>query len=537
VCTLGALALASVAGAQTATRWTDPQPAGVFFNDYDPNFHTGFVPRVQDRARIQIHLARGNQLRVRMVLPDETLDHYLEDQIAKHDLYQEVIEAGVIELTSNTAWEDYHQRVVDEGLHEKAQQAAGSSGATRQKINLDAMARLNPERVYHIQKDFEAMVASWQKLLAASELGEKPELADELDLINELFPHRLFVYELSDEQQAAFLDLVAMAKARDDGAFRIKTEAFFHDVTDGIYREDLQGGKLDYWEYTAIYPAGTYDTTTKFGSKRIPMITTPGIWYFMPRMHGNGMVGMVDYISGAGYYGLIPMFPYEYGGGSAYNSIHNTGISNWIAGHKLLPKEWTKYTEGSRNGKPYNRVALTSRGPVSHGCTRLGSGHLAELRELLPSTSEEMKGIVNYRSISHCYDVFDRKGDGNVEIMGVQYYFAFRHTNARVAKQIWAQNNRDDFYAWLYGDEMNYGPVGQVIFDDVCEGKFVGRKTREGKHWQGLTLYEAPYQPETIQFYKIKGVDGLSHPGMDFNRELRRVGHGYAVDRKVLRLP
>ena len=105
----------------------------------------------------------------------------------------------------------------------------------------------------------------------------------------------------------------------------------------------------------------------------------------MPRMHGNGMIGMVDYISAAGYYGLIPMFPYEYGGGIAYNSIHNTGISNWIGGHKLLPKEWSKYTEGSRTGKPYNRVALTSRGPVSHGCTRLGSGHLAELRELLHS--------------------------------------------------------------------------------------------------------------------------------------------------------
>ncbi|MBW1687794.1 MAG: hypothetical protein JRS35_22385 [Deltaproteobacteria bacterium] len=33
----------------------------------------------------------------------------------------------------------------------------------------------------------------------------------------------------------------------------------------------------------------------------------------------------------------------------------------------------------------------------------------AELRELLPSTSEMMEGIVNYRNISHCYDVFDRK--------------------------------------------------------------------------------------------------------------------------------
>ena len=147
-----------------------------------------------------------------------------------------------------------------------------------------------------------------------------------------------------------------------------------------------------------------------------------------------------------------------------------------------------------------------------------------------------MEGVVNYRNISHCYDVFDRRGDGDVEIMGVQYYIAYRHTDARVAKEIWAQNNRKDFYDWLYAGEMNFGPIGQVTFDDVCEAKFVKRKTLEGKHWQGLTLYEAPYQPETVQFYKIKGVASLSDPGMNFNRELRRVGYGYQVDRKALRL-
>ena len=344
----------------------------------------------------------------------------------------------------------------------------------------------------------------------------------------------MFVYDLTEEQDAALALLAGLAKAGDKAAFRPKAEALFQDLTDGIY--EIRDGKIDYYEYTAIYPAGTYDVTTKHKGRTIPMITTPGIWYFTPRLYGTGMIGMVDYISAAGYYGLIPMFPYEYGGGSAYNSIHNTGISNWIAGHRLLPKEWSSYTEGSRNGKPYNRVALTSRGPVSHGCTRLNSGHLAELRELLPSTSEMMEGIVNYRNISHCYDVFDRKGDGEVEIMGVQYYFAFRHTKSRVAKEIWAQNNRKDFYAWLYGDEMNYGPIGQVRFDEVCEGKFVKRKEVEGKTWRNLTLYEAPYQPETLQFYKIKGVDSLSHQGMEFNRELRRVGYGYEVDRKKLRL-
>lgn len=533
---VGALAAVALAGSAAAvtplgsTRWTDPTPYGIFFNDYDPNFYTGFVPRVQDKDRIKIHLGRGNQLRVRMVLPDETVDSYLLDQVAKHDLYQEVIDKEIITLTSNTAWEDYHARFEAEGLREKAARKSSLSPEQWRALNVEVIEKLNPERLYRIQKDFGQLASAWQALLAASEPAE--DLGAKLDLVNELFPHRIFAYELSEEQDAALAELVALAKSGDGAAFRPKAEAFFQDVTAGIY--EIRDGKIDYHEYTAIYPAGTYDTTTSYKGKPIPQITTPGIWYFMPRMKGNGMVGMVDYISGAGYYGLIPMFPYEYGGGSAYNSIHNTGISNWIQGHQLLPKEWASYTEGSRNGKPYNRVALTSRGPVSHGCTRLNSGHLAELRELLPSTSKQMERIVNYRNISHCYDVFDRRGDGEVEIMGVQYYIAFRHTNQRVAKEIWAQNNRKDFYDWLYGNEMNYGPIGQVSFDDVCEARFVKRKTLEGRHWKGLTLYEAPYQPEMLQFYKIVGVDRLSHPGMEFNRELRRVGDGYEVDRTKL---
>ncbi|MDP7572020.1 MAG: hypothetical protein QF391_10485, partial [Myxococcota bacterium] len=65
--------LASTATGLSRDRWTDGTPYGLFFNDYDPNFYTGFVPRVQDEKRIKIHLARGNQLRVRMILPDETI--------------------------------------------------------------------------------------------------------------------------------------------------------------------------------------------------------------------------------------------------------------------------------------------------------------------------------------------------------------------------------------------------------------------------------------------------------------------------------
>ena len=83
---------------------------------------------------------------------------------------------------------------------------------------------------------------------------------------------------------------------------------------------------------------------------------------------------------------------------------------------------------------------------------------------------------------------------------------------------------------------MKFGPIGDVTFDEVCTGKFVKKKAAVGEKYENLKLYEAPYEPETIQFYKIKGVGQLSKEGMDFNREMRRVGAGYQVDRKKLRL-
>ena len=121
-----------------------------------------------------------------------------------------------------------------------------------------------------------------------------------------------------------------------------------------------------------------------------------------------------------------------------------------------------------------------------------------------------MEGIMHYRSLSPHYDVFDIKGDGNDQVMGVQYYIAFRHTNARVAKQIWAQNNRKDFYAWLYGDEINYGPIGKVTFKEAYGYKFLKRKALQGKSYSNISLYEAPYEKEYLQFYIINGVNKLS---------------------------
>ena len=513
-------------------RWTDEKPYGVFFNNYDPNFYTGFAPRVQERERIKIHLGRGNQVRVRMVLSDKTIDNYLMDQVARHDLCKEVIDKKIIKLTSNLAWEAYHQKVTDESLHELVKKKGDLDEKAWRELNLTYLDKLAPGRLFHIQKDFTKMVDAFAKRLKDS---PQPEgLQAKLDLINDFFPHRIFLYELTPSQNAAFVELVNLAKSGDMKAFRLKAKAFFDAVTDGIYT--VKNGMLDYYEFTSIYPAGTYDKTTTHDGQVMPMYTTTGVWWLIPRKHGKGILGMVDYISSAGYYGMMPMLPYEYGGGNAYNAIHNPGISCWIAGHHLLPESWRKLTTDSRNGKPFNRVSITSRGPVSHGCTRLNAGHLTEFREMLPSTSEGMEGIIHYRSLSHCYDVFDLKGDGNDQVMGVQYYIAFRHTKSRVAEEIWVQNNRKDFYAWLYGDNLNFAPPGEASFKEVYDYKFNNRKALEGKKYTNIKLHEGPCEPEYLQFYVIEGIDKFSEQGMDFNRELRRVGYGYQVDRKKLRL-
>ena len=147
-----------------------------------------------------------------------------------------------------------------------------------------------------------------------------------------------------------------------------------------------------------------------------------------------------------------------------------------------------------------------------------------------------MDHIMIYRSLSPHYDVFDIEGDGNDKVMGVQYYIAFRHTKSRAAKQIWAQNNRKDFYQWLYGDEINYGPIGEVTFNEAYDGKFIKRKAVQSKRYENIGLYEAPYEPEYLQFYVIDGVDKFSRKAVEFNSEMRRVGYGYQVDRKKLLL-
>ena len=97
------LSLSPNALALSTERFANGEFYGTFFNEYDPNFYTGFIPRVQDKNRVKIHLARGNQVRIRIVLPEESIVNYLQDQVARYHLYKEVIDRNIIKLTANMA--------------------------------------------------------------------------------------------------------------------------------------------------------------------------------------------------------------------------------------------------------------------------------------------------------------------------------------------------------------------------------------------------------------------------------------------------
>src|SRR6185436_21110724 len=120
----------------------------------------------------------------------------------------------------------------------------------------------------------------------------------------------------------------------------------------------------------------------------------------------------------------ISMLPYQYAGGITYNAFHNAGVRCQLNSTPFLPSQWRKVA-GERSGKPYENLWIVGRGPTSHGCTRLPSGHMSELRHIVPSGSSALEQVATFRDLAQCYDVFDLAGSAKPEVMGVQYYLAY----------------------------------------------------------------------------------------------------------------
>src|SRR5262249_39538019 len=148
---------------------------------------------------------------------------------------------------------------------------------------------------------------------------------------------------------------------------------------------------------------------------------------------------------------------------------------------------------------------IIARGPTSHGCTRIASGHMSELRQIVPSESSTLERVETYRNLPQCYDLFDVDGDGRPEVMGLQYYLAYK-SNEHTPVKAYVSNKREPFYRWLYGSNIQYGEPGHVVMKEVPVCRFVGRKAEEAAVLQNQPLWEPAWTPETIQFFHTKGI-------------------------------
>lgn len=527
-------AFAALEASDTTWDGSEP-PQGVYFHWYEPSFYTGFAPRTQDPQRVHIRVSRGNQVRVTVVLGDKELDAYLDDLTLRRKTYQELIDAKVIELTTNKEYERFVAKLDQVGVAEAAKSRDGGGPDAYRQKSVDIMTALNPERVFRIKIPVDGLVARWHTQLAGMSAADLASPAQQLDATNAILPGRVNLYQLSPELAASLARAVELAHTEkpDAPAFREQALAFLDRATSGRYR--AHDGVVEAVEFTGIYPAGTIDGTTTYKGETLPDFGVTGIWPLIRRTEGRGITGMVDYLSPNPGYGFITMLPYQHAGGIEYNAFHNAGVRCALGETPFLPSAWRKVMSERDGKKPYQNLWIISRGPTSHGCTRMGSGHMTELRQIVPSSSADLERITTFRNLPQCYDVFNIRGDGSAAVMGVQYYLAYKNRDHTPIRS-YVTNRRAPFYSWLYGNNINMADVGHASLKQVPVCRYVGKKADEAQTLADVPLYEAQYAPEPIQFYRIKGVAFDSTPGFEFNRELRKVGTGHTADRGKLLL-
>ena len=86
-----------------------PPDYGLYYDEYEPSFYTGFAPRTIDPRYLHLHLGRGNQLRVTLVLSPEVLREYARDLLARRDAYRTLMDSGRLVPTQNTAFEEFER--------------------------------------------------------------------------------------------------------------------------------------------------------------------------------------------------------------------------------------------------------------------------------------------------------------------------------------------------------------------------------------------------------------------------------------------
>lgn len=252
------VAFAALDASDTTWDGSEP-PQGVYFYWYEPSFYTGFAPRTQDPQRVHIRLSRGNQVRVTLVLGDQELDAYLDDLVTRRAIYQELVDAKVIELTTNKEYERFVEKLDRAGVADTVKNRNDSGPDAYRQKSVDIMSVLNPERVFRVKIPVDGLLQRWHAQLAAIGANDPSSTAAQIDAANAILPGRVNLYLLTPELSASLARAVELARSEkpDSPAFRDQALGFLARATADRYR--VHDGNVEAVEFTTIYPAGTID--------------------------------------------------------------------------------------------------------------------------------------------------------------------------------------------------------------------------------------------------------------------------------------
>jgi hypothetical protein len=492
-------------------------PYGLYYERYEPTFYAGFAPRTLDPDRMHLHVGRGNQLRVTVVLSDEVLDTYARDLLARYGTIRTLIDAGEIRLTQNSAFESLEAMQRRQPLEALVAEEKRLSAQALRERNLTLMERLNPGRVFRIRMPLDEVVGRWAAIGAAAD-PERMDRDRQVELLDAMLPSRLFLDRSRlDASTSAELKALVAEAGRRRGSPRAETVAalrtafvhLFERISQGHY--PVRGGTVEFAEFTAIYPVGSANEFTVCKGRQIPLYPTPGRRQLTTHQRSNTS----DHIATVPTYSYSPWLPYMHVGSTMHNAFHTPYWELKPASASFLPDALRRTSPSGRDGERLPLLYLLSRGPASHGCTHVNPGHLVELRQILPSETERLSEVEVFINKSELFDVFDIDGDFQPEVMGVRYFVAYSILGDRPGSMR-APVERPAFYDWLYGGELRLEANGGSFFSDVRDAKFVGDSAAEGSVYGRVPLYEAEYEPERVQFYANRPIP--------FVRELRKVG-------------
>lgn len=503
--------------APQARQLAEPPVVGSYYDRYEPTFYTGFAPRADDPRRVHLHVGRGNQLRITLVLSEATEAAYARDLKARRDTYRALVDQGRIVLTQNQALAAFVARLDDARLDDLVANQDELSPEELRDRNVDLMSTLNPGRVFRISIPEAALIRQWAGRLRpgdAKTMGRDRRL----ELLNALLPTRMWVTETSAGTRNALAALVKetlAARPGPDAPIPKKLAddyfALLESLRPGLYpRRD---GRLAFVEFTAIHPVGTFNDYADYKGRKIPLYPTPG----RRALTTHQRTKTVDHIPTIAAYSYSPWIPYMHVGTNMHNSFHTLWWAMPVDGTPFLPESWRE----AADGKTY--LWLLSRGPMSHGCTHMTTGHIAELRQVLPSDTQKLYSVDAFYNRSYDYDVFDVDGDLEPEVMGVRYFIAYSLSHKKPYR-LRVKDERLAYYDWLYAGEFQLDSDGKGWLVDIEDGRFVERTAKGGARYDRLRLHEADYEPERMQFYRLVDIP--------FARELRKVSVDHPFDGK-----